>query len=174
MVAGIEQFRTFLDTTSCLGGQKIEGVVVKPLGYSLFGTDKKVLIGKFVSEAFKEVHRKTWGESNPAGKDILALIGAKYTTAARWQKAVQHLGEAGKLVGAVQDIGPLMQEIPRDVEIECKDEIKAELWKWAWPHIKRQVARGLPEWYKEKLLERAFEEQPIEFVQGCDPGDENA
>jgi hypothetical protein len=156
MVAGIEQFRTFLDTTSCLGGQKIEGVVVKPLGYSLFGTDKKVLIGKFVSEAFKEVHRKTWGESNPAGKDILALIGAKYTTAARWQKALAHLRETGKIEDSPRDIGLLINEVPVDVLSDSQDEIKEALFKWAWPHIKRQVTRGLAEWYKEKLLEKSF------------------
>jgi hypothetical protein len=88
---------------------------------------------------------------------------------------VQHLREAGQLQGAVQDIGPLIQEIPRDVEKECKPEIMEALWKWAWPHIKRAVTRGFPEWYKEKLLEKAFEsaDNNLAFDVGRDPGDEN-
>lgn len=164
-IDSIDQFRGFLDRESVLGGQKIEGVVIKPVGYSIFGTDKKVLPGKFVSEAFKEVHRKTWNqqEGDQSHKDILQLIGTRYTSAARWNKAIQHLREAGRLEDAPQDIGPLMTEIPLDVEKECKEEIKEQLWKWAWPHLKRQVARGFPEFYKEKLLEQQFAETPDGF-----------
>lgn len=58
VVASVDQFKAFLDRTSVLGGQKIEGVVIKPSGYVLYGQDKKMLLGKFVSEAFKEVHAK--------------------------------------------------------------------------------------------------------------------
>ena len=48
MVDDIQTFRAMLDRESVLGGQKIEGVVIKPQGYNLFGRDKKVLMGKFV------------------------------------------------------------------------------------------------------------------------------
>lgn len=162
-IDSIDQFRGFLDTTSVLGGQKIEGVVIKPIGGKLYGLDKKLLIGKFVSEAFKEAHKSSWGESNPTGKDIIQLIGQKYQHKGRWLKAVQHLREAGKLTDSPQDIGPLIKEIPLDIEKEEIDAIKEELYKWAWPHIKRMVTRGFPEWYKERLLEKAFEE-PKEAV----------
>jgi hypothetical protein len=60
--------RDFFQLESVLGGQKIEGVVCKPKARNVFGTDKKLLLGKFVSEAFKEVHSKTWGEANPHNK----------------------------------------------------------------------------------------------------------
>ena len=56
IVEDVNQFRALLDTQSVLGGQKIEGVVIKPIGYDQFGRDKKCLMGKFVSEAFREVH----------------------------------------------------------------------------------------------------------------------
>ena len=69
MVSDVNVFRGFLDRESCLGGQKIEGVVVK--NYVRFGQDKKVLLGKFVSEAFKEVHKKEWKASNPSAGDII-------------------------------------------------------------------------------------------------------
>jgi hypothetical protein len=149
--------RRFLDTTSVLGGQKIEGVVIKPVGYGLFGKDKKCLLGKFVSEAFKESHSLAWKESNPNQGQFLDLLGSTFNTQARWMKAVQHLREAGKLQDDVKDIGLLIQEVPNDIEKECSDEIKAKLYDWAWPQLRRSFSRGLAEWYKEQLLKKQFE-----------------
>lgn len=153
----IQFFRTFLDTTSILGGQKIEGVVVKPLDYNLFGPDKKCLFGKFVSEAFREVHKRSWKEGNPTNGDIIQQIGSDYCTAARWNKAIQHLSEAGKILDDVKDIGLIIKEVPNDVFAECEQEMKDRLWKHAKPHITRQLTRGLPEFYKERLLKLQFE-----------------
>lgn len=167
-VESIDQIRDFLNNTSVLGGQPIEGVVIKPRAYNLYGTDKKVLMAKFVSEAFKEAHAKSWGEANPSGSDILQLIGARYNHKGRWMKAIQHLRDAGKLTDSVQDIGPLIREIPLDIEKEETDEIKEQLFKWAWPHIRRLVTRGFPEWYKEHLLEQSFElDKDLSFCKYC-------
>lgn len=149
------QLRAFLETTSILGGQKIEGVVIKPLS-PLYGPEKKLLMGKLVSEEFREVHRKSWGESNPSGKDVITLIAAKYTSQARWQKAIMHLTEQGKLDGSLKDVGLLMKEVPQDILKECEDEIKDTLFAHAWKQISRSVTRGLPEYYKEKLLVESF------------------
>lgn len=157
IVLDIEQFRAFLDTESILGGQKIEGVVVKPVGYSLFGRDKKCLMGKFVSEAFKESHASAWKESNPTQNDILERLAGVYNSQARWMKAVQHLREQGKIEGSPRDIGTILKEIPEDVEKECAEEIKDKLFSWAWPHLRRMVSRGFPEWYKEQLLKMQFD-----------------
>lgn len=160
-MGSIEDFRNLLNRTSILGGQLIEGMVIKPVDYNLYGLDKKVLMGKFVSEAFKEVHSASWKEDNPTNKDIITLITAKYTNASRWAKAVQHLRDAGLLEDSVKDIGKLIQEVPIDVLKECEEEIKEHLMRHAWPHIKRGLTRGLPEWYKEKLLERQFNQPEI-------------
>lgn len=62
-----------------------------------------------------------------------------------------------KVETSPRDIGPLLMEVAVDIEKECKDEILASLWSWAWPHLRRRVAHGLPEWYKERLLEQQFE-----------------
>ena len=150
-----DQFRAMLDTVSCLGGQKIEGVVVK--NYKRFGVDGKVLLGKFVSEAFKEVHNGTWKAENPTGKDIIEKIREAYTTPARWHKAIQHLSEEGMLDNSPKDIGYLIKEVGMDVEQECSDEIKELLFKWAWPQIRRGLTRGLPEFYKDELLKKQFD-----------------
>ncbi len=160
MVREIEAFRGFLSTDSILGGQKIEGVVIKPMGYNLFGVDKKVLMGKFVSEAFKEVHSHAWKADNPTAGDIVARLGGDYGTQARWQKALQHLTEQGLITDSPQDIGALMKEVPVDVKRECEDEIKEKLFTFAWSHIARMTTRGLPEWYKELLLKKQFEKEP--------------
>jgi hypothetical protein len=159
LVADLNDFRSLLDTVSVLGGQKIEGVVVKPAGYDRFGLDKKVVMGKFVSEAFKEVQAAAWKESNPKSGDILLALGDTYTTQARWMKAVQHLRERGVLEDSPRDIGYLFEEVPADIKKECEEQIKAKLFAWAWPHISRMTTRGLAEWYKGELLKRQFEEK---------------
>lgn len=154
MITDPGEFRELLDTQSILGGQKIEGLVVK--NYSRFGLDKHILMGKFVSEAFKEAHGVAWKEGNPAQGDVIQILSAAYRSPARWAKAVQHLKEAGELLHQPSDIGLLMTEVPLDIEKECADEIKEKLYAWAWPKIRRAVGAGLPEWYKERLLEEQF------------------
>lgn len=156
MITDPQQFRDLLNTPSILGGQKVEGVVVK--NYKRFGDDKKALMGKFVSEEFKESHGKEWKSSNPTQGDVVELLKQKFRTAARWSKAVQHLKEAGKLDGSPRDIGNLIKEVQADVEGECADEIKEVLYKWALPHLKRGLTAGLPEWYKDVLLKAQFEQ----------------
>lgn len=163
MVETAEEFRKLLDTESVLGGQKIEGVVIKPADYALFGKDKKVLMGKFVSESFREVQAQTWEAEHktPGSQDILQSLRSKYGTAARWNKALIHLKERGQIVNDPRDIGALMKEVPEDVLKECEADIKEDLFKWAWPQLRRMVGRGLPEWYKEELLKRQFSKETI-------------
>lgn len=143
-----------LETTSVLGGQKIEGFVVK--NYARFGHDKKALMGKFVSETFKEVHNGEWRKNNPTTSDFIDTIVAKYRTPARWAKAVQHLTEAGALERSPRDIGKLMKEVSTDVLNECYAEILQDLFRFAWPKVQRALTHGLPEWYKAQLLEAQF------------------
>jgi hypothetical protein len=143
-----------LNTTSVLGGQKVEGIVIK--NYRRFGIDKKILIGKYVSEAFKEVHGAEWREANPTKNDVIAHLIASYKTPARWNKAIQHLKEAGKLTQSPKDIGALIREVQDDIEAEEKEEIKNKLYANAIQHIKRGVVGGLPEFYKEYLMKEQF------------------
>lgn len=156
-VTTVEQLKGLLKTISFLGGQKIEGIVVK--NYEQFTIEKKIAIGKYVSEAFKEVAGGEWRKQNPTNGDIIQIIVDRFRTPARWQKAVQHLDEQGALDGSPKDIGPLMREVNEDVVRECKDEIKDMLYAWAWKQISRSLTAGLPEWYKNKLLEGAFSEE---------------
>lgn len=160
LVESAEQLKSYLETQSFLGGQKVEGVVVKPIGYNLFGVDKKALFGKYVSEAFKEIHRGEWRKGNPTQNDVIERVALLYKTPARWHKGIQHLRDAGQITDSPQDIGKLMKEVNLDVLKECESEIKEELFKQAWPKIARIITAGLPEWYKKELLEKQF--QPTE------------
>ncbi len=154
IVESFDIFKQLLQTESILGGVSIEGVVIK--NYSLFTTDKKIAIGKYVSEKFKEVHNTKWKNNNPKTTDIIADIVLRYGTEARWAKAVQHLKESGMLEGSLKDIALLINEVPDDILKECEDEIKDLLFKYAWPKIRKGVTKGLPEWYKEKLIKLSF------------------
>lgn len=147
--------RTFLELESFLGGPKIEGVVIK--AYGLYGKDKKTIMGKFVSEAYKEVHRESWGKNNPQAGDIIQQLITGLRTEARWRKAIQHLEERGERLCAPQDIGPLLKEIQQDVLKEETDAIKEVLFKWAWPRISRGLSGGFPEFYKELLAKEGFD-----------------
>jgi hypothetical protein len=146
--------RSFLELTSVLGGQKIEGVVIK--NYSRFGRDKKALMGKYVSESFKEVHKNEWGKSNPKQGDIIIRLIEMFKTPTRWDKAVIHLAERGELENSPRDIGKLILEVKTDLKKECVDEIKDTLFSWAIDSVLRGSVGGLPEWYKQKLLDGQF------------------
>ena len=144
----------FLERESILGGIKIEGVVIK--NYQLFGKDKKVLMGKYVSEVFKEVHDKEWKHENKTGKDIIRSIIEYLKTEARYNKSIQHLKELGELENSPKDIGKLLVEIKNDIKKECEEEIKEKLYIWAHGHIERGVIAGFPMYYKEYLLKEQF------------------
>lgn len=154
VIVSADALRALMREESVLGGVTPEGLVVK--NYARFGPDKKTLMGKYVTEAFKEVHGKEWKASNPGRQDVLDMLIDRYRTEARFAKAVQHLREAGALEGSPRDIGALLKEVSRDIEKECANEIRDALYRWAWPQINRAVTGGLPQWYKDRLLAESF------------------
>ena len=153
-ITAAEEVLEFLNRVSILGGQTIEGIVIK--NYARFGQDKKVLIGKYVSEAFKETHSKEWRADNPGKQDVINMLIATLKTSARWAKGVQHAREAGLLDDSPKDIGLLFKEVQNDIEKEEIDFIKQKLYDWCRRDILRGVMGGFPEWYKEELVKRQF------------------
>ena len=159
-----EHFKSFLGRESILGGANIEGVVIK--NYQRFGKDGKALMGKFVSEEFKESHAHDWKDRNPTKLDMVDALIMQYRSHARYAKAVQHLREAGQLENQPRDIGKLIPEFMRDLREECEAEIKERLFSWAWPQISRATVSGLPAWYKDRLLQSQFQQsQGLAFHQ---------
>lgn len=155
VVESFEQLEELLERESFLGGTPVEGIVVK--NYGRYGRDGKCLMGKFVSEKFKERHIQSWKKRHKSGTDIRFEIGHELCTEARWEKAIQHLRDRGELLNAPQDIGPLMKEVNVDILEEEKEAIMEKLFKWAWRDISRAITRGLPEWYKTRLAQAQFD-----------------
>ena len=150
----------YLAQTSYLGGQLIEGVVIKryiPEGRLIFGVPQYVLAAKYVSERFKEVHKDSWTKDNTARGGIEKLF-ADVRTEARWNKAVQHLRERGEFDGTVKSIGPLIREVTSDLEAEETEALKDALWKLYRGDILRSSTSGLPEWFKQQLANGAYYE----------------
>lgn len=162
-VENYEQLKGFFENISVLGKAKIEGMVFK--NYNQYGPDKKVLMAKWVSEAFKEVHGSEWSKANPGREDFLTILIKALKTDARWEKAIQHLREAGKLEDSPRDIGTLLTEIKEDVKKEVGDEIKDKLFAYYWPQIARGVISGFPEFYKDRLAKSQFAPQEVTNVQ---------
>lgn len=157
VVTGLDQLRALLDRDAYLGGCKPEGVVVK--NYNRWGRDGKMLMGKVVSDDFRETHKREWAKSNPTRSDIVEALRDTYRSERRWEKAIERARDAGTLQESPQDIGPLMKAIPADVHEECKAEIADALFSAFWPDIKRGTTAGFPEWYKARLAGQQFPAQ---------------
>lgn len=145
-----------LERESVLGKAKIEGVVVKNYHQTVLvgGQVMPIAMGKYVSEKFKEVHKKSWGKENN-NKIRLSMFAESFQTEARWKKSVQRLRDEDKLEETPRDIGLLLKEINIDIIEEEEENIKEWLWKEYKGQILRTATKGFPEWYKKQLLERS-------------------
>ena len=157
-VASLDELRPLLETKSYLGGQTVEGIVIKNYAELLaIGGRTYQVFCKWVNAAFKERNAKNWAKESNKGK--LEAYLESFCAEGRWQKAVQHLRERGVLLDAPQDIGPLIKEIQRDVEEEEAENIKRDLYRMYIEEIKRHATRRFPEWYKEQLAARLAGEE---------------
>ena len=171
MITNPTMILDLLDKESCLGSanikgdHKIEGVVVKNYHqpFLLGGQPIPIMMGKHVSEQFKEVHRENWGSENTA-RGKFDLFKESFRTEARWDKAIQHLREKDELENSPRDIGKLLKEINVDIIEEEVDTIKTFLFNEFKGEILRTAVRGFPEYYKNKLLESAFEEDDEDMM----------
>lgn len=154
IVSDVNQVAELIKNDSYLGGAKMEGVVVK-------NYDKSVIIGgmiipimsaKYVSEDFKEVHQTNWKtENTKSGK--IDLYKLQFKSEARFEKAMQFLRDSNQLELEPKDIPKLIERVNRDILEEEKENIKDFLWSIYGKEILATATRGLPEWYKNKLLD---------------------
>ena len=161
----IENLRNLHERQESSLGGPMEGLVIK--NYHQFGRDGKVLMAKVVSEKFKEKHTRSWKGRNPSAKDTIERIIASLNTEARFEKAVQHLRDDGRLIVGPEDIGPLMKEVQRDILDEEIDWITAKVMADALPRVKRGLGKGLPECYKGKLHDEYIARQGVEAMAEC-------
>lgn len=142
-----------LKRLSYLGKETIEGVVIK--NYREHSTSRFSVecYGKYVNEAFKERHKHEWKKKNLMFDDFVK----QFQNEARWLKAYQHLRDDGKIEYQTKDIGELIKLVHTDILVEDQEFIKQELFKFYKKQILRTSTKGLPEWYKKKLMVKQFE-----------------
>lgn len=157
-----EHMLELLETDSYLGGQKIEGVVVKRYEPWLFLGQilTPVKAGKFVSERFKEVHTRDWAKLNTS-KGALDVLKLSVRTEARWDKAISHLREKSEFEGTARDIGKLIKEVHHDIADEEKENLKDQLWKIYGNDILKASTNGFVNWYKERIAKGDFNETDL-------------
>lgn len=155
-----DEILNFLERESILSGVNIEGVVVKNYNkpFLLGGQPIPIMMGKFVSEKFKETHREKWGKEF-TNKGRWETFKESFRTEARWEKAIQHLKEKGELTNSPKDIGGLIKMIQEDITEEEKEDIKKFLWQEFGKDILRYSTGGFPEYYKNLLLNKQFNKQ---------------
>lgn len=141
-----------LEQASFLGKALIEGVVIK--NYGKDGSVKDTLIGKIVSESFKETKTKIKKRG-----EFLDIMLTTYKTDARWDKAIQHLRDSGKLTYTKGDLKHLIPELMHDIIREEGDVIKEKLWKDFWKAFSRELLKGFPEYYEQWLSENKLPSQ---------------
>ena len=154
--ATIDLLRGFFDRESFLGGEKIEGVVVKNYHEDIMiGGQLRPLFVKLVRSEFRE---RNSGEHAGHKQTLEEWMGG-FKTEARWQKAVQAMKEAGKLETSPRDIGPLFVHVHKDISEEEKENISHHLYRHFIGEILRRSTAGLADWYKELLVKNIFGEQ---------------
>lgn len=151
-----EDLQTILEAkpVPMLGGEfGIEGIVIKNYSQTiLLGGQVFPLFTKYVRSEFKEKNDKVWGEVHSKKNNLEDFIKS-FQTEARWEKALIHLKEQNQIVGELKDIGILIPEVIKDVVAEEAEAIKQYLYKLYINDIKRSCSKGIPDWYKKKLLE---------------------
>lgn len=149
--ADINKIKELLQTKSYLGGEVVEGVVIKNYKQTLLlGGHVFPLFTKYVREAFRERHNCEWKDKKP--KHNLQAFIDSFKSEARWQKAIIHLKEKRQLETSLRDIGKIILEVQKDIKEEETDTIKNRLYNLFIKNILRASTRGLPIWYKKKLL----------------------
>ena len=107
------------DARPILGGDRIEGVVIKDLTH--LGPDR--LMAKLVSDDFQESHlgeqRKL--QKGDGGEGIVQSLALAVGTEARFRKMVRAMDEDGVLTKTSADIGELYRRVREDVIEEETD-----------------------------------------------------
>jgi hypothetical protein len=141
--------RDFMTWESFLGGDKIEGVVIKNYNENILENGRlRPLFTKYVRPEFKEKMQK----STVAHKESLDEFVASFKSEARWLKAYHSFRDEGTLTTSPKDIGPLIVQIKKDILEEEKENIEHWLYRHFINEILGRAVGGFPDWYKEFLV----------------------
>lgn len=143
----VNDLEELLNKPSVFGAQFMEGVVVKR--YGICGRDcSSLMVAKLVNDEFREVQKsKKARKTDKGAAEQLAEIIECYHTTARFDKAIQHLRDAGQLTGTNADIKYLVQEVQRDLLEEEAENIKNDLWAVFSKTIVKGCVKDLANYY---------------------------
>lgn len=153
-----DELEEMLQTTKSFLGGDIEGLVIAS-PYAMPGQREPFMQAKLVRQEFKEVMVRGNRTAVQKGsiEETVREAFAAFCTEARWDKAIQHLREDGRIVGSNTDIGPIIKEIQRDVLDEEGEYVKEMLWTLYRKRFLGAVVDGFPKYYQSLLLETAKE-----------------
>lgn len=153
-----EWLEELLNQTSDLGGPKIEGFVVKNYtAKSHHHNTDGPCFGKYVCKEFRELNGASWGEMK-SSSNIHTFIDS-FRNENKWKKAIQFARDSGTLTNSPRDIGDLIKYVINDMTEEDTETIKQALFNMYIKQIKAATIRGLPEFYKQYLLEQSIPSQ---------------
>lgn len=142
----------FMALKSFLGGTQVEGIVVKNCQ-----PDGGVMLAKIVGDKFREEMKSSKRTKVKIGQGpIEALVtemAKNLSNEARWNKAILHLEEQGKIKHDKSDIGEIIKEVQADILSENKLIEKAQ--EKALEIIQRTfrvaASAGIAPWYIQKI-----------------------
>lgn len=153
-----EALKQYLGNTSVLGGQKVEGVVLKNRGVLIDQYGKPAFYAvKLVRKEFKELNSEVWKTQRRDGiHSINELIAASLDALNIkniWNKAIQHIRDDGKAQHSMRDMQVLSEYIDADIDLEYRLPIEEFMFTFLRGQIKRYIMKGLPGYYKQVLYE---------------------
>lgn len=154
-----DNLKKYLEYDSILGGTKIEGVVIKNYSqaYQFGNLTLPFLCAKYVCESFKEKNGARQ-KKDYCKKSKLEILKEELCTEARWRKAVYYLKDSNLFTNTPKDIGALIKRVKDDVAEEEKEYIMERLYSIYSHEILSYSIHGLPQWYKDKIMEGEFDD----------------
>jgi hypothetical protein len=149
----IEYLDSIVNMESVLGGEKMEGVVIKNYDMNIVINGKLRFFSlKYVREKFRELNKIEHLDENKkvSPEDIVSRLINKEAV---WSKAIQRIQEDGIITYEMRDIQSLIEAVKDDIEKEYKETIKEEMYRVYKKDIEKAVVRGLAEYYKKYLYE---------------------
>lgn len=153
----------YIKLDSCLGGTKVEGVVIKqynesypPLMSSSQAFFGYPMAGKLVRDDFKERLNKEWSGKKQR-ETPLNKVTTEFLTEARFHKTVQHLNDNGDLTYEMKDLKYIIPEFYRDLVDEEQDEIVKLAMEDFWRQLKRKSDAYAVKAWKQYLIEKQFD-----------------
>lgn len=153
-----QDLKPYLKARPLLGGEKIEGIVVKNYHQTY---DPKYswwvgapLVGKWVNSEFREVNDKNWKQMKKA--ETIDWVVSRYLTEARLAKSVQHLRDEGRLENTMSDLKYLLPEFAKDILEEEGEAIKEILFKMFKKKLSHKANSFVATTYKRWLENSLF------------------